>query len=90
MDYFFRVIRDNQVTVLVDSGYHPGALAPRPGRECLIPPGEALERTGIAPEAVSDVIVTHFDGNCLVERMFSRADARAGIAGWLRRHWRDG
>jgi hypothetical protein len=45
MDYFFRGVPDDQVTVLVDSGYQPDALASRPGRKSLIPPVEALKRT---------------------------------------------
>jgi len=59
MDYFFWVIRDDRSTILVDTGYHPRAIESRPGRECLIPPVDALRRLGIEPEMVSDVIVTH-------------------------------
>jgi glyoxylase-like metal-dependent hydrolase (beta-lactamase superfamily II) len=58
MDYFFWLLRDGDRTVLVDTGFHPAA-AERRGRTCLIPPVEALARIGVAPESVSQIILTH-------------------------------
>jgi len=58
MDYFFWILRNDERTVLVDTGFDPGAGARR-GRRCLCPPLEALARLGVAPESVSVVILTH-------------------------------
>ncbi len=60
MDYFFWIVRDDSTIVLVDTGYHPDMIRNRPGRVCVIPPMEALERLSIAPEDVSHIVVTHF------------------------------
>jgi glyoxylase-like metal-dependent hydrolase (beta-lactamase superfamily II) len=60
LDYFFWVVRDGDTTMLVDTGYHPGAITHRPGRVCITPPMDALARLGVAAESVSRVIVTHF------------------------------
>jgi glyoxylase-like metal-dependent hydrolase (beta-lactamase superfamily II) len=60
MDYFFWVIRNGEETILVDSGYHPRAIEHRPGRQCLIPPVEALQSLGVDCDQVSTVVVTHF------------------------------
>jgi glyoxylase-like metal-dependent hydrolase (beta-lactamase superfamily II) len=58
MAFYFWVLRAGDETLLVDCGFDPAAAARR-GRECLIPPLEALSRAGIEPEAVSTIIVTH-------------------------------
>lgn len=63
LDYFFWAIRrpaSQGGTILVDSGYHPDAIARRPGRVCVLPPVEALASIGIAADQVSLVVVTHF------------------------------
>ena len=60
LDYFFWAIPRSEGTILVDSGYHPSAIAHRPGRECLAPPVEALASIGIDADQVSQVVVTHF------------------------------
>jgi glyoxylase-like metal-dependent hydrolase (beta-lactamase superfamily II) len=60
LDYFFWAIPRREGTILIDSGYHPDAIARRPGRVCLIPPTEALASVGIDPDQVSLVVVTHF------------------------------
>ena len=60
LDYFFWAIPRPEGTILVDSGYHPSAIARRPGRECLVPPVEALAAIGIDADQVSLVVVTHF------------------------------
>ena len=57
LDYFFWVLRYDDATVLVDTGFDP-AVAARRGRDCLCPPVEALRRLGI--ESVDRVVVTHF------------------------------
>ena len=57
LDYFFWVLRYDDATVLVDTGFDP-AVAARRGRDCLCPPVEALRRLGI--ESVQRVVVTHF------------------------------
>lgn len=60
MDYYFWVVRTGDSYVLVDIGYDPAAAATRPGRECLVPPVEALRELGITPDQVSHIVVTHF------------------------------
>jgi glyoxylase-like metal-dependent hydrolase (beta-lactamase superfamily II) len=57
LDYFFWVLRYDDFTVLVDTGFDP-AVAARRGRECLVPPVDALARLGLPP--VTRVVVTHF------------------------------
>lgn len=59
MAYFFWLLRGDGRTVLVDTGFDP-AVAVRRGRTCEVEPLRALERLGVAPEAVDAVIVTHF------------------------------
>ena len=58
MDYFIWVLRRGDAVILVDTGYD-GAEAQARGRPIAMDPREALKPLGIAPEAVSDVIVTH-------------------------------
>ncbi len=60
MDYFLWLLRGEDETILVDTGYHPAAAAARHGRICLIPPMDALSRLGVDPAAVSRIVVTHF------------------------------
>src|SRR5262245_46671373 len=57
LDYFFWVLRYDDFTVLVDTGFDP-AVAARRGRECLIAPVEAVSGLGLPP--VTRVVVTHF------------------------------
>lgn len=58
MDFYFYVLRDGDEVTLVDTGYRPETAAPR-GRECLVPPPEALARLGIEPGHVSRLVITH-------------------------------
>ena len=58
LDYFFYVLRDGDRVVLVDTGFSVESGARR-GRTCLRPPREAVARLGIAPEDVTDLLVTH-------------------------------
>jgi glyoxylase-like metal-dependent hydrolase (beta-lactamase superfamily II) len=61
MDYFFWVIRNEHLTVLVDTGYDPQVMVARkPGQSCLVPPLQALSDLGIDRESVSTVILSHF------------------------------
>lgn len=57
LDYFFWVLRYDDSTVLVDTGFDSGVAARR-GRSCLCPPVEALRRLGV--DSVDRVVVTHF------------------------------
>jgi glyoxylase-like metal-dependent hydrolase (beta-lactamase superfamily II) len=57
LDYFFWLLRYDDATVLVDTGFDP-EVAARRGRDCLCPPVEALRRLGI--DSVDRVVVTHF------------------------------
>jgi glyoxylase-like metal-dependent hydrolase (beta-lactamase superfamily II) len=59
MAYYFWVLRRDDETILVDTGFSP-EVGERRGRTCLVPPVEALHRLGVEPESVSTVIVTHF------------------------------
>ena len=58
MDYFIWVLRRGAETILVDSGYDTAEGTAR-GRPIGMEPLEALAPLGIAPEAVSELIVTH-------------------------------
>lgn len=58
MDYFFWLVRNNERTVLVDTGFAP-EVGTRRGRTCLQPPLEALARAGVEPSDVAQVVLTH-------------------------------
>ena len=58
MDYFVWVIRNDERTILVDTGYDNAEGAAR-DRPVLIEPRAALADIGIQPEAIDSVIVTH-------------------------------
>ncbi len=64
VDYFFWVIRDSAAAggpgtvTLVDTGFSPEA-GRRRKREQWLTPGSALPLLGIAPEAVTTVVITH-------------------------------
>jgi glyoxylase-like metal-dependent hydrolase (beta-lactamase superfamily II) len=59
MDYFFWLIRGGGQTIVVDTGFDP-TCGERRGRSCLITPEAALERLGVDPSAVDQLILTHF------------------------------
>ncbi len=59
MAFYFWVLRNDERTVLVDTGFDPAAAARR-GRECLVEPLQALADAGVAAESVSTVLITHF------------------------------
>lgn len=58
LDFFFWAIRGEGRTIVVDTGFSPYSSQKR-NRAYLQPPGEGLAAIGIAPAAVSDVILTH-------------------------------
>jgi glyoxylase-like metal-dependent hydrolase (beta-lactamase superfamily II) len=60
MAYYLYVLRSGGRTLLVDTGFRPETVAPRPGRSGIVEPPEALARLGIEPGAVSEILVTHF------------------------------
>ncbi|MHB2209160.1 N-acyl homoserine lactonase family protein [Methylobacterium sp. CM6257] len=58
MDYFVWLLRARDRTILVDTGFDAPAARAR-GRILLQHPADAVRAMGVAPEAVSDVIITH-------------------------------
>ena len=58
MDYFVWVLRAGDETIVVDSGFTPESWARR-GRTLVRPVETALRQLGVAPDAVTDVVVTH-------------------------------
>ncbi|GAB5468301.1 MAG: N-acyl homoserine lactonase family protein [Rhodospirillales bacterium] len=58
IDYFLWVIRNEERTVVVDTGYDAEEGAHR-GRPILRDPGACLTDMGIAPETVETVVITH-------------------------------
>lgn len=58
VDYFFWILRNEQRTVIVDTGFSPRAGQIR-GRELLLHPRQALLDLGIEPNDVTEVILTH-------------------------------
>jgi glyoxylase-like metal-dependent hydrolase (beta-lactamase superfamily II) len=58
MDYFFYVLRRDGETVLIDTGFGR-AVGERRGRTSLVEPVDALAQLGVAPQDVSQVVVTH-------------------------------
>lgn len=58
MDYYFWLIRGEQETILLDTGFHPAAGARR-GRRILIEPLQALRRLDVDPATVRTVLVSH-------------------------------
>jgi len=59
MAYYFWILRSGDRTILVDTGFDPGAAARR-GRNCVVAPLDALSELGIARGDVSAIVVTHF------------------------------
>ena len=58
MTYYLWVLRNDDQTIVVDTGFS-AAGGGRRGREFLIEPLEALRRAGVDPQAVDMVINTH-------------------------------
>lgn len=58
MDYFVWLIRGAGRTILVDTGFNREAAAQR-RRDFIRCPTEGLRELGVAPEDVTDIIITH-------------------------------
>lgn len=58
MDYFVWVVKNQNRTILVDTGYD-ASEGQRRGRPVLRHPVEALKAIGITPEDIDTVIITH-------------------------------
>jgi glyoxylase-like metal-dependent hydrolase (beta-lactamase superfamily II) len=58
MDYFVWLVQNDSRTLLVDTGFGPGA-AQRRGRTHLRQPAEGLKLLGIDAAAIEDVVITH-------------------------------
>ena len=58
MDFFVWLARNNQRTVLIDTGYS-AATAARRGRSHSRAPSEALRMLGVDPASVQDIVITH-------------------------------
>lgn len=58
LDFYIFVIRNNQRTIVIDTGFDP-ASGQRRGRQLLRTPAEALRQIGIEAETVQNVILTH-------------------------------
>jgi len=58
MDFYIWAIRHGDRTIVVDTGFSPGASSRR-NRQFVHPPAEALGMAGVDPAAVSDVVITH-------------------------------
>ena len=58
MDYFVWIVKGSNRVWLVDTGFNKAAADAR-GRQFLRCPVDALERLGVSPSDIGDVIVTH-------------------------------
>lgn len=58
MDYFIWLIRNEERTILVDTGYD-GREAGLRDRAILIEPGAALAKIGVHPDEIDQCIITH-------------------------------
>jgi glyoxylase-like metal-dependent hydrolase (beta-lactamase superfamily II) len=58
MDYFFWVARSPSRTVLIDTGFSPAGGASR-GRTMLMDTVPALRAAGVAPDDITQVVLTH-------------------------------
>lgn len=58
MDYFVWLIRNEERTILVDTGYDAAEAKAR-DRPILLEPSDALRRIGVSPESIDQCIITH-------------------------------
>jgi glyoxylase-like metal-dependent hydrolase (beta-lactamase superfamily II) len=58
LDYFVWLIRGKSGDILVDTGFN-GAAALERSRTLTINPADALERFGVRPDSIRDVVITH-------------------------------
>jgi glyoxylase-like metal-dependent hydrolase (beta-lactamase superfamily II) len=60
MAYYVYVLRSDDRTLLVDTGFRPETVACRPGRSGIVEPPDALARLGVDAGAIDEILVTHF------------------------------
>lgn len=58
LDYFIWLIRGDGGDILVDTGFNESAARDR-SRTLTINPADALERFGVPPDSIRDVVITH-------------------------------
>jgi glyoxylase-like metal-dependent hydrolase (beta-lactamase superfamily II) len=58
LDYFVWLIRGRGGDILVDTGFNEAAARER-SRTLTINPADALERFGVRPDSIRDVVITH-------------------------------
>lgn len=58
MDYFFWVLRNDDRTIVVDTGFTP-PVGDRRGRTTTCPVPQSLRRLGIDPAGVGQLVITH-------------------------------
>jgi len=58
IDFFLWLIKDGGRNILVDTGFNRAA-GERRNRKLIIPPEVAIEKMGVDPSSISDVIITH-------------------------------
>ena len=58
LDYFVWLIRASDGDILVDTGFNDEAARER-SRNLTINPADALERFGVSPGSIRDVVITH-------------------------------
>lgn len=58
LDYFVWLIRNNEQTIVVDTGFNASVAAAR-GRDHIACPAATLARIGVDADTVEDVILTH-------------------------------
>ena len=59
LEWLFWIIQGGGKTILVDTGFDDPEMAAAWHTRGYVPPTERLRQLGIAPEAVSDVVLTH-------------------------------
>jgi glyoxylase-like metal-dependent hydrolase (beta-lactamase superfamily II) len=96
LDYYVWLIKNGEQNIVVDTGFNVAA-GKRRNRIVTIPPETALEKMGVPPSSVTDVIVTHLHydhaGNLdkfpnarfhIQEREMAYATGRCMCHGYLR------
>lgn len=58
MDYFFWIFRNDEQTIVIDTGFSPEAALARK-RQPVVSPADALARLGIDPAEVKLLVLTH-------------------------------
>ncbi|MEV1130477.1 N-acyl homoserine lactonase family protein [Agromyces sp. NPDC049794] len=58
LDYYFWIVRNDERTILIDTGF-AAEVGARRGREVLIDPLDAMQALGVDLDAELDIVVTH-------------------------------